>query len=168
MALTASLRVALDFSQTGTADFGPPRFQGKLEKLLSLANGTGVGQADILFVDERTVASASNDDLDLAGVLASAFGQTITAVEVVAVVLFNSPLLASDPANTTSLTLGGGTNPVPAISSGAIGPNGMVLLADHDAGGLATVTPATGDILRVANSAGAAAKYCIGIVGRSA
>ena len=167
MAVTASIRVALDFSQTGGGDFGPPRFAGTVSKLLQFASGTGLSQADILFVDERTVASASNDDLDLAGVLTSAFGATITAAEIVAVLLVNGPIDPATP-NTTNLTLGGATNPIPGISSGAVGPNGIVLMVDPDAGGLATVTAATGDILRVANSSGASAVYQIAILARSA
>lgn len=168
MALSTSIRVALDFSQSGSADFGPPRFQGQVQSLLQLTTGTSVNQADLLYVDERTVASASNDDIDLAGVLVSAFGQTITAVEVVAVLLINAPLDPLGTQNTTNLTLGGGSNPVPGIAAGPVGAHGVVLLADPDAGGLATVTPATGDILRVANSSGAAATYQIAIIGRSA
>jgi hypothetical protein len=168
MPLSATVSVGIDFNQSGSADFGPQRFEGKVSTLLQFANGTGANQADILFADERTVASNTNDDLDLAGVLSNAFGQTITAAKVVAVLLINKPLLASDPANTTNLTLGGSSNPVPSLSSGAIGPGGAVLLVDPDAGGLATVTASTGDILRVANSSGAAAKYQILILARSA
>ena len=168
MALSTTLRASLDFNQSGSADFGPQRFQGQVQSILQLTTGTGANQADLLYVDERTVASATNDDIDLAGVLVSAFGTTITAVEVVAVLLINAPLDPLATANTTSLTLGGATNPVPNISSGAIGPRGVVLLADPDAGGLATVTASTGDILRVANSSGAAATYQIALICRSA
>ena len=168
MPLSATVSVGIDFNQSGSADFGPQRFEGKVSTLLPFANGTGVGQADILFADERTVASGANDDLDLAGVLSNAFGQTITAAEVVAVLVINKPLLASDAANTTNLTLGGASQAVPNIASGPIGPGGCVLLADPDAGGLATVTGGSSDHLRVANSSGAAAKYQILILARSA
>jgi hypothetical protein len=168
MPLATTIKAGIDFNQSGTADFGPQRFQGQVQSILQLTTGTGANQADLLYVDERTVASATNDDIDLAGVLVSAFGTTITAVEVVAILLINAPLDPLATANTTNLTLGGATNPVPNISSGAIGPRGVVLLADPDAGGLATVTASTGDILRVANSSGAAAKYQIALICRSA
>ena len=168
MALSATIKASVEFNQSGGADFGPQRFQGQVQSLLQLTTGTAANQADLLYVDERTVASATNDDIDLAGVLVSAFGTTITAVEVVAILLINAPLDPLATANTTNLTLGGATNPVPNISSGAIGPRGVVLLADPDAGGLATVTAGTGDILRVANSSGAAATYQLALVCRSA
>lgn len=166
--LSASIVAQISFRQSGAADFGPQRFDASVRRAIDLASGTGVGQADIVFADQRTVASATNDDLDLAGVLADAFGAAITAVEVVAILLINRSADTDAVANTTSLTLGGATNPVAGLSAPAIGPGGLVLLADPDAGGLVTVTAATGDILRVANGSGAAATYQIVILGRTA
>lgn len=168
MSVNATLAVRLDFAQSGAADFAPARFAGAVEAILAITNGTGVQQADLLFVDERTVNASTNDDLDLAGVLSSAFGQVITAVEVVAILLVNRAIDPQHAANLSSLTLGGATNPVAGLAAGPIGPGGIVLLADPDAGGLATVVAATGDMLRIANGAGGAAVYQIAILARSA
>lgn len=168
MPLSATIRAGIEFNQSGSADFGPQRFQGSVSSLLQLASGTGANQADIVWADERTVASATADDIDLAGVLSSAFGTTITAVEVVAFLLINAPLDPLDTANTTTLTVGGDAAAVPNITSGAIGPRGVVLLVDPDAGGLATVTATTGDIIQVTNSSGAAATYQVCILARTA
>lgn len=174
MALTSELSVHLKARQTGSNDFGGPDFTPVVELILQLANGTAANQADILFVDERTVASATNDDLDLAGVLSNAFGQTITAAEVVAMVIINKSRTVGAAANTTNLTIGVGTNPLVGYLGGTtptvgpLRPGGVFLMASPDAAGIATVTAGTGDILRVANSSGASATYQIAILARSA
>jgi len=168
MPLATTIKAGIEFNQSGGADFGPQRFQGSVSALLQLTTGTGANQADIVWADERTVASATADDIDLYGVLTSALGQTINAVEVVAFLLINAPLDPSAAANTTSLTVGGDAAAVPNISSGPLGPRSVMLLADPDAGGLATVTATTGDVIQVTNGSGAAATYQILIVARSA
>lgn len=172
MPLTSEVLVRLTAEQTGANDFGGPAFEPTMQALLQLASGTSAGQADILFMDERTVASASNDDLDLAGVLAGAFGATIAAAELVAVFVVNAR--RSGAANTTNLTIGGGPNPFTGFLGGTsptigpIRPGGFILLAAGDAAGIGTVTGGTADILRIANSSGADATYQIAILGRSA
>lgn len=171
MTLTTETLVRLKATQTGPNDFGGS-FSPTMQAMLQTANGTGAGQADLLFMDERTVATASNDDLDLAGVLSSAFGATITAAELVAVFIINAP--RSGAANTTNLTIGGGSNPVVGFLGGTtptigpIRPGGFVMIGCGDAAGIGAVTASTGDILRIANSSGASATYQIAILARSA
>ncbi len=173
MPLTSEIALRIRSSQTGASDFGGPNFAPDFDAIIQLTNGTGANQADILFVDERTVAAASNDDLDLAGALQNAFGATIAAAEIVAIAIINKPKAASAAPNTTNLTLGGGTNPVVGYLGGTtptigpIRPGGIFLLTSPDAAGVAAVTAATADILRIANSAGAAATYQILILARS-
>lgn len=172
MPLTSTISATLRAKQTSTNDFGAPTFTPELAAVLNLGDGTTANNADLIFVDERTVASASNDDLDLAGVLANALGGTLTFVELVAVLIINRA--KNGTANTTNLTIGGGTNPFigflggTAPTIGPIRPGGFVMLGCPDAAGLGTVTAGTGDILRIANSSGAAATYQIAIIGRSA
>ena len=171
MALTSKIRVSLEATQTGPNDFGGI-FTPLVAAAFDLADGTTAGAADILFTDERTVASATNDDLDLSGVLTNAFGQSLIMVEIVAIMIINAP--KSGTANTTNLTVGVGTNPVVGYLGGTtptlgpIRPGGVRLLAESDAAGLCAVTAGTGDILRIANSSGAAATYQIAVLGRSA
>lgn len=172
MSLAAELLVRLTARQTGANDFGGPDFNPTLQALVQLADGVAAGQADLLFVDERSVNASSNDDIDLAGVLQSAFGQTITNAELVAILLINAPKAGA--ANVSDLTLGGGSNPFLGFLAGTtpsvtpIKPGGIFLLACPGAAGIGTVTAGTGDILRVANGAGGTAKYQIAIVGRTA
>lgn len=168
MPLTSELRVKFSALQTGANDLGTPKFNPVVEKVLALTSGTGLDQADLLFTDHRTINASSNDDIDLAGVLSSAFGATITYAELVAI------LIIADTANVSNLTIGGGSNPVVGFLGGTtptvgpLRPGGIFLLASPDAAGIGAVVAGTGDILRIANGSGGTAGYDIVILGRSA
>lgn len=172
MGLNARLLAQLTAAQTGANDFGGPNFDIKVLNEMVLEDGTTVNKADILYADERQVASATNDDIDLAGVLSNAFGATITMVEMIALLIINKA--RNGTANTTNLTIGVGSNPFVGFLGGTtptvgpLRPGGMFLIASPDAAGIGTVTAGTGDILRVANSSGAAATYQIAILARTA
>lgn len=166
MGLSAEIRAKFSAVQLGSNDQGGPEFRPSIEALLQFTNGTGADQADLLFTDTRTVGASSNDDIDLAGVLASAFGATLTIAEMAAILIVNK-------STTQTLTIGGGSNPwiswLIATGDGIkIPPRGVFLLASPDAAGLGTVTAATADILRVANGSGSSADFDIAILARSA
>jgi len=136
---------------------------------LDLADGTGAGQADRMFSDRRTIAASGTDDLDLAGALIDAFGAVITLARVKAL------MVKAAAANTNNLVLGGAANGTQfatwlgsATDRIVVRPGGFAFLAAGDAVGYA-VTPATGDMLRVANSgAGTPVTYDVVIIGASA
>lgn len=164
---SAMLQMIFTASQTNSNALGGAIFAPALNKKLDFANGTASGQADIVFTDERTVNAASNDDIDLAGVLSDAFGGTITAAEVVGIVI------VAAAANGNALSVGGGSNPwiTAWLATGdgiKVFPNGVFCNFAYDAVGLGTVTAGTGDILRVANAGGAACTYKIVILARTA
>lgn len=173
MARNAQIAVSLNATDEGNSAFGGPYWSGAISAALSLGDGTTANKFDRVYIAERTVASATNDDIDLAGVLTTALGTTITAAELVAIMLINGPKAVGAAANTTNLTIGGGTNPVVGFSAtgdiiGPIRPGGVFLLAAGDAAGIGAVTAGTGDILRIANSSGASATYQIAILARTA
>lgn len=171
MAVTSIITAKFAGVQSGPNDFGG-QFSPTIVSIINLQDGTGSGAADLLFTDERTVASASNDDIDLTGVLMDAFGSAFNAAELVGLIIINGPI--SGTANTTDLTIGVGTNPflgflggtTPTI--GPIKPAGVFMIAAGDAAGIGAVSAGSADILRIANSSGATATYQIGIVARSA
>jgi hypothetical protein len=169
---SATLTARLSAVEVGANDFGGPVFAPTMEAIISLTNGTAAGQADLVFFDERTITTGASLDLDLSGVLADAFGVTITAVELVALFVINAP--RSGAANTTSLTIGGGTNPIVGYLGGTtptigpIRPASFVFLGSTDAAGFGAITAATGDILRITNSAGATNTCQIAFIARSA
>lgn len=166
MSLTAELRVKFSAAQIGSNDISNPEFRPFFDKLLQFASGTGADQADIVFADSRNILASGNDDLDLAGVLTGAFGVVISAAEVVGLLVINKSL-------TQTLSVGGGSNPWAGPWGAAgdivkIGPRGVLALFAPDANGLGAVVAGTGDILRIANNAGGAADYDIGILARTA
>ncbi|MCG8447861.1 MAG: hypothetical protein MI753_19345 [Hyphomicrobiales bacterium] len=172
MTVTAELDVSLKIKQVGNAFGGGPTYEPTLRFAEAIANGTGAGQADLYHIAERTVADGANDDVDLAGVLADALGNSFAAAELVGFMIINKP--AGAGSNTTDLTVGGGTNPFTgfvggtAPTIGPLKPGALAMLFASDAAGIGTVTAGTGDILRVTNAAGAANTYQIALLGRSA
>ncbi len=168
MTLSARLKVEFTADQTGSNDFGGPSFEPALRKIIDYVNGTGAGQADILFVDSRTVASATNDDIDLAGALTDAFGASVAAAEIVGIVI------DSDADNTTVLTVGvAGTNPWTTMFAASgdgikVFPGGVFVNFAKDASGMGAVGAGASDVLRVANASGASATFRIAVLARSA
>lgn len=173
MGLRSELLVQLSAIQSGAQDFGGPDFKPLVKALLTLSDGVGQNQADILYADERSLAASTNDDIDLAGVLTNAFGAVITAAEMVALLIINKPKAVGAPANTSNLTIGLGSNPFLGFVAGTtptigpLRPGGVFLIASPDAAGIGTVTGGSADILRVANGAGGGAVYQIAILART-
>lgn len=170
MALTGKLTIDFTATQTGSNDFGGPNFTPQFRHIYNIANGTGDDQADILWMDERTISASSTEDLDMAGVLSDAFGATVTAAEIVGI------LIDAAAGNTNDVVVGNGTNP---IVGGFLGGSGtqtitikpgasFVWYSPGDGDGIA-VTASTGDILKVANSSsGTSVTYRIAVIARSA
>lgn len=167
MALTAELRAKVAIRLTGTADFGGQAYAPTVEKLISLTNGTGANQADLVFADQRTLAASATEDLDLAGVLLDAFGNTITMVEVVAV------YVAAAATNVNDVVIGAATQPVPLFGGTAgtyaVKPGGFFFAAAPNASGMFAVGAGATDDLKVTNSAGGSSVvYDVIVIGRSA
>jgi len=173
MTLTAQLNASFSATQEGANAFsGGPSWGAAISFAQAIANGTGAAQADLVYFAERSVSSASNDDIDLNGSLTDALGASIAAVELVAIMIINKQ--KDGTANTTNLTIGGGSNPVVGFLGGTtptigpIRPGGILFLACPDAAGIGAVAAGTADILRIANSSGATAKYLIAVLARTA
>ena len=169
MSLTASLRVSFKGRQTGANDIAAQDFSPEITKLLEFANGTGANQADLLFVDERTIAASGSEEIDLAGSLSDAFGATITAAEVVGL------LVVADAGNTNDVVVGGAASNAfvgpfaAADNTVSVGPGGIFAIFSPDASGIGTVTASTGDLLKVANSSsGTGVTYKLAVLARSA
>ncbi len=108
--LTGSMKVSIDGTYTKTLDLTTPRDQlganGAFTQ--SIANGAGAGQANVLWHDRRTLSAGEDDDLDLAGVLKDAFGDTVNLARI------KGLLVIADANNTSKIFVGGGaTHPVP-------------------------------------------------------
>jgi hypothetical protein len=130
-----------------------------------LSGGTGANQANQIFMDRRTLTTGATESLDLAGALTNLLGQTITFTKVKLILIVNPAT------NTTSLTVGNAASNQFATFLGAvthtvgpINPGGFFAIGDPGANGYAVVA-ATGDLLKIANSAGASITYDIVIIG---
>jgi hypothetical protein len=165
MPLNSSLAVTLSVDLTGSPGVGGavPYFSKPKAVDIALTDGTGNNQVSKAFSATRSVLTAANDDLDLAGVLLDPFGAQLTFATVKAIII------RSDPANTTNLTVS------PGPTNGFVGPFGASThtVQVRPGGALAFVAPQSGwsvtagtaDIFRVANAAGATALYTIEILG---
>ena len=165
--LKLKLALALSGSYTGSNDLAAPAQQIAFSEVLNYKFGTSANQADILFADTRTLAASGTESLDLNGVLADAFGAAVAAVEVVAVIV------TADAGNTNNVEVGGAAaNAFPLFKDptdiAVVKPGGFFAIGTPTNPGY-VVTPATGDLLKVTNSAaGTPITYTIIIVGRSA
>ncbi|TPN16239.1 hypothetical protein FJ973_05980 [Mesorhizobium sp. B2-1-3] len=171
MTAKASISMTVSGGQEGANSFGGgPFWNGLISFASALGSGVAGKQIDTLYMAERTVAASSSDDIDLAGVLTDALGASIVAAELVGIVVVNEPKDPAAARNQSTLTIGGATNPVPGFSAAIvpIEPGGVFAAFSPGTAGIATVTAATGDKIRVANGAGGTAKYQIAILARSA
>lgn len=169
MALSTKVRVELSATQTPTVDLGTASRTGTVAAAITLADGVGAGQANLVWFDSGVLAASATVDLDLAGGLTDSFGAALTFVKVKAIVL------EAASTNTNNIIIGGAATNQFASWAGAathtvtVRPGGVFALAvgTGDLTGYG-VTAGTGDLLRLANSgAGTSVAYDIAIVGTS-
>lgn len=163
--LSASLKAAITAAYQGSPDVGTLKQDLNFTAAASLANGTGANQANALWVDTRTLSASATENLDLAGVLVDAFGNTLTFTKVKAI------LVEAADANVNDVVIGGAASNAWAAMFGdatdtiKVRPGGFFMLVAPNVDGLA-VTAGSGDILKVANSAGSTSvTYTIVIIG---
>jgi len=165
--LNAIVTAQIEATYKNLLDLSTPVDNLQEKAKIQLTNGTGADSADRIFHDQRTIAASSNEDLDLAGVLAGPFGATLTFVELRAIMI----VAARGNTNNVRLTRPS-SNGVPlflAASDGIDIPPGGVFLWSCPADGKVTVTASTGDLLNVANSSsGTSVTYDVVILGTSA
>ena len=166
-AFTGTVQVGVDLTNTGSSDLGTATDLVKALNYVgvSFSNGTGANQANQMFADQRTLSASATEDLDLAGVLVNNIGTTVTFARVKAIIV------KASSSNTNNVLVGGASatqfinwvgDPTDKIS---VRPGGAFILIAPDATGYA-VTAATGDLLKIANSAGTTSvTYDIIIIG---
>lgn len=128
--------------------------------------GATDGKSDLIWHDERDLAATTAEELDLAGSLTNAFGDTLTFAKIDAIMFKNTSSLAATleigPPAANGLAL-----PWKAADDKLLfEPGGGMWLLAAPAGW--AVTAATGDLLEVENVDGVASVYEIAFVGRSA
>lgn len=124
-----------------------------IAQTLVLSNGTGSGNASQQWHDTRSLAGSATENLDFAaGGLTNAFGVALTFTKIKLIYVKASP--SNNAANLVQVQRAS-SNGVPlflAASGGLqLNPGGVYLFFDPVG---VTVTPATGDLLTITNSAG--------------
>jgi hypothetical protein len=168
MPLDAQVNVSVSGKHTSLLDLDTATYPLTLSRSYATSSGTGLGQADRVFTDRRTLTASSTEDLDLAGVLLDAFGAAITFARI------KTLIIAADSGNTNNVIVGNAaTNGFISWVGGAthtvtVRPGGVLLVAATDATAY-TVTAATADLLHIANSAGGTSvTYDVVLIGASA
>lgn len=154
MAEAVSLQVVFKLigSMTNALDLSTPSDAISRDYTKTFANGTGANQANMWWHDQRTLAASATENLDLAGVLTSVFGTTITLTSLKGLFVF----AAAANTNNVQVTQPA-TNGVPWLMAAgdgiALKPGAWVAWFDPGANGV-IVTAATGDLITFTNSAG--------------
>jgi len=167
MSLSAKIFSAIHYILSGTRDASVPVAESAPAlRPMEFANGSGDYQVSKQFADTRQIAASGSESLDLAGGSLSDDLNNVLTFAAVKVI----QIKAHDD-NVNDVVVGAGTNPLiggPFGSDGsgsvAVPPGGVFQWVAPKTG--LTVTAATGDILKVANSgSGTAVNYDIVILG---
>jgi len=164
MAVSAKVAISIAATLTGTPDNGTSRTELDVGAVADVANGTGNGQANLVWSDTRTLASGANETIDLRA-LTDAHGAAVAFAEV------GSIVIEALAANSTNLTFGDGASEPWVAPWGGVDA-ALVLtpgarVGFHSPAGYAVANDSA-DKLYVVNGSGAAATYKIGILGRNA
>jgi hypothetical protein len=164
--LTSSIKVQVSGQAVDNQDLSSNAGNTLYTRMIALANGVGLNQADRMFSDRRTLSASANEDLDLAGgSLLDTLGDALALVKVKALVIYAAaanpnPLNVTRPAAGAPIFL--------AASDGvAIPPGGFLALAWPSAAGVA-VTPTTADLINIANTGAGDVTYDVLVIGASA
>jgi hypothetical protein len=170
MSLTTQLTLSVIAKLTGATDLATVEAALTRKYRTDLANGIGAGNADRIWHDQRSIAASGTDDIDLSGSLVDALGNACVFARVKGLIIVaadgntNNLVVGNTTSNGFVSWVGGATHTV------TVRPGGFLALCagDADATGY-TVTAATADLLRVANSgSGTPVTYDIIVVGNSA
>lgn len=168
MAFQLTSLVSLSSELTNPIDLSTPSSVLNFARQISFTQGAGVGQADMIWHDRRTIAPSATDSLDLAGVLLGPFGGTALTFARVKMLIVAAAAANTNNVNVQRPAAATGVPIFLGVSDGIpIQPDGGVMWWTKTAAGV-VVTPSTGDIIEVVNAAGGTSvDYDIVIVGAS-
>ncbi len=166
--LTSELRASLTWQFQDVVNVSRVTDSSLLDFRHTLADGSGLDQADKVWHDVRTLAVGANEDLVLSALPVTLFGNTlaIALVRVKAILLVSTATVDGE-----KLVLGGATSQEWLGPFGALGnklnvpADSCLLLVNKKSGW--NVTPGAADKFRVANSGTGSITYKIAIIGNS-
>ncbi len=167
MAVTASsdIDLLLKWLHQDTQDFSTLNDNSQIRHKKSFTAGTAAGQIDEIWRDQRTVINGANDDLDLTALQTTRLGGT-TTVNFARIKLIYIENLATNVARV--LTVGSGPQTFVGPFGGtahtvSVPAESPLILVNRGDGW--TVTNASADTLRIANSSGDSITYNILLLG---
>lgn len=166
MALTSNIDLLVRATLTKAAGLSVPVESLNYRKSITLANGTGVNQADLLWHDQRSLAASTSETLDLVGILQNVFGDTFSAARVKALIIVNT---SADAEIEVGANSSNGTTTITGAGDVVyVRPGGLFAVAGGDATAY-VITADTADLLRVANLDGVnEATYNVFVIAASA
>lgn len=151
MTLQSLISVRASLAEAIAQDLGAKNQLIEKSKVLTMLDGTGLGQASKVWQDSGSQIQSVNTDLDTVGTgLTGAFG-TVSFTALKGIILIAGDL------NPGNLIIGNVTNGIvapfgAATHSQAVAPGGIFMNINPSAAGFA-VTAGTADLLRIASAA---------------
>lgn len=143
--LTATISAAVNWNLISDMDLSDPSDKATLSYTDAIANGTSADQATKVWHDRGTIATASTADIDLAGSLEDAFGNTLVFTKVKGILLINRGIASGSTFTETSgenITVTGSNILMFASNGMIIEPGGMLLFTSPKVGAAVTATSA--------------------------
>lgn len=163
--LSVTVGLAIAAAYANSLDTGSVSYPASFNPNFVFTDGTGANQAKYLYTDTRTLGASATEDLDLAGVLTDAFGNTLTFDKIKALII------TAAATNTNDVLVGGSATAQASAFFGdvtdvvKVKPGGLLALVAPNATGY-DITATTADLLKLANSgAGTGVTYTIVIIG---
>jgi hypothetical protein len=166
MSLHVDFLLRVKMLLTKSADLSTPTDDVTLDIRDATVNGSGAGQADKHWHDQRTISASSNDDLDLAGGLTDALGQACTFAEIRGMIVRNRSTSGAVSIGGTTAASNAWVAWVTGTAPAVVVPAGGTVILWVPTGTAWAVTAGTADILRIGNPGGAAVTYDIYLIGR--
>lgn len=167
MSLVSELLIKAVCTETDALDLVSVTAPLSLTQRITLTDGSGLNQANMVFSDRRSLNASATEDLDLAGSLVGNFGDTLTFARIKGLIVVassantNNVQVTRPAANGVPLFLAAGDG-IPVL------PGGAFAWFSPNAAGVA-VTAGTGDLITFTNSAGSTSvTYDVVIIGASA
>lgn len=164
--LTGAIRHGFGLNYAGDIDYGENKLTLPFPADLIIGSGNGAGQCNLAWLDHRSIAASTTEDLDLSGSLPDGLGGSAAFTKVKGI------YIRAAAANGGNLIVGGDASaafvgPFADSSDKIVLPAGGVFMVADLATGW-TVTNSTADVLQVENDdSGDAAEYDIAIIGLS-
>lgn len=152
MSLSATVKLLVSATLTGSLDLASQRATQELAYLQSFSDGVAADQANVIFSDRRNLAASANEDLDLVGSLTNLLGAAASMARIKAVIIkalatnTNNVQVTRPAANGAPLFMAAGDG----IS---LAPGEVFAWFSPTAAGKA-LTGGSADLLNIANSAG--------------